>query len=147
VIRAHQPGSEPLDIPEVIPNPVVVPEQTPMPSEPAPRKPVETPEKVPADYAPVTTRRISSLPISRAELSGGGKQTATIRRALDDGGEPDAMRPVSHFYQGSHGKHDIADESDPNIILAEKRNRRDCADEREHGEYQRDQEHHHVGLV
>jgi len=25
VIRAHQPGSEPIDIPETIPNPVVVP--------------------------------------------------------------------------------------------------------------------------
>jgi hypothetical protein len=52
VIRAHQPGSEPIDIPEVIPNPVVVPEQTPTPSEPAPRKPAETPEKVPVDYLP-----------------------------------------------------------------------------------------------
>ena len=25
MIRAHQPGSEPIDIPETIPNPVVVP--------------------------------------------------------------------------------------------------------------------------
>jgi hypothetical protein len=31
VIRAHQPGSEPIDIPESIPNPVVVPEPTPVP--------------------------------------------------------------------------------------------------------------------
>jgi hypothetical protein len=100
VIRAHQPGSEPIDIPEVVPNPVVVPEQIPTPSEPAPRKPVETPEKIPADYARVTTRRISSLPIGHAELSGGSKQMAAIRRALDDGGEPDVMRPVSHFHQG-----------------------------------------------
>jgi hypothetical protein len=29
VIRAHQPGSEPIDIPETIPNPVVVPKPTP----------------------------------------------------------------------------------------------------------------------
>jgi hypothetical protein len=28
VIRAHQPGSEPIDIPETIPNPVVVPKPT-----------------------------------------------------------------------------------------------------------------------
>ena len=42
--RAHQPGSQPIDIPEVIPNPAVVPKQ-----EPAPKEPVRVPEKVPAD--------------------------------------------------------------------------------------------------
>jgi hypothetical protein len=36
VIRAHQPGSEPIDIPETIPNPVVVPKPPPTPTEPAP---------------------------------------------------------------------------------------------------------------
>jgi hypothetical protein len=45
VIRAHQPGSEPIDIPETIPNPVVLPK--PYPKEPAPKEPVRTPEKVP----------------------------------------------------------------------------------------------------
>jgi len=44
MIRAHQPGSQPIDIPEVIPNPAVVPKQ-----EPAPKEPVRVPEKVPAD--------------------------------------------------------------------------------------------------
>jgi hypothetical protein len=29
MIRAHQPGSQPIDIPEVIPNPAVVPKQEP----------------------------------------------------------------------------------------------------------------------
>jgi hypothetical protein len=47
VIRAHQPGSEPIDIPETIPNPVVVPKPTPTPTEPAPKEPVRTPERVP----------------------------------------------------------------------------------------------------
>ena len=46
-IRAHQPGSEPIDIPETIPNPVVVPKPTPTPTEPAPKEPVRIPEKVP----------------------------------------------------------------------------------------------------
>jgi hypothetical protein len=46
VIRAHQPGSEPIDIPETIPNPVVVPKPTPTPTEPAPKEPVRMPEKV-----------------------------------------------------------------------------------------------------
>ena len=50
MIRAHQPGSQPIDIPEVIPNPAVVPEQEPAPKEPAPKKPVKVPEKVPAGY-------------------------------------------------------------------------------------------------
>jgi hypothetical protein len=45
VIRAHQPGSEPIDIPETIPNPVVVPKPTPTPTEPAPMEPVRIPEK------------------------------------------------------------------------------------------------------
>jgi hypothetical protein len=44
MIGAHQPGSQPIDIPEVIPNPAVVPKQ-----EPAPKEPVRVPEKVPAD--------------------------------------------------------------------------------------------------
>jgi hypothetical protein len=48
VIRAHQPGSEPIDIPETIPNPVVVPKPTPTPTEPAPKEPVRFPEKVPS---------------------------------------------------------------------------------------------------
>ena len=47
VLRAHQPGSEPIDIPETIPNPVVVPKPTPTPTEPAPKAPVRIPEKVP----------------------------------------------------------------------------------------------------
>jgi hypothetical protein len=45
MIRAHQPGS--IDIPETIPNPVVVPKPTPTPTEPAPKEPVRIPEKVP----------------------------------------------------------------------------------------------------
>ena len=52
MIRAHLPGSQPIDIPEVIPNPAVVPKQEPAPKEPAPKNPVKVPEKVPAGYAP-----------------------------------------------------------------------------------------------
>jgi hypothetical protein len=46
MIHAHQPGSQPIDIPEVIPNPVVVPRREPAPKEPSPKEPVKTPEKV-----------------------------------------------------------------------------------------------------
>src|SRR6266487_1939971 len=38
---------EELDIPETIPNPVVVPKPTPTPTEPAPKEPVRIPERVP----------------------------------------------------------------------------------------------------
>jgi hypothetical protein len=41
MIRAHQPGSQPVDIPEVIPNPAV-PQPAPAPS-PAPSAPVKVP--------------------------------------------------------------------------------------------------------
>ena len=50
MIRAHQPGSQPIDIPEVIPNPAVVPKPEPAPREPAPKEPVKVPEKVSARY-------------------------------------------------------------------------------------------------
>ena len=59
MIRAHQPGSQPIDIPEVIPNPAVVPKQ-----EPAPKEPVRVPEKVHADRLPqdqVPTQRRKSF--------------------------------------------------------------------------------------
>jgi hypothetical protein len=60
MIRAHQPGSLPIDVPETIPNPAVpetipnpaVPETTPAPTKPIPQEPVKTPEKVPANCAP-----------------------------------------------------------------------------------------------
>ena len=51
-MRAHQPGSEPMDIPEVIPNPAVLPKEAPDPNKPAPAKPAENPEKVPANNEP-----------------------------------------------------------------------------------------------
>jgi hypothetical protein len=44
---AHQPGSQPIEIPDRIPNPVVKPRRAP-----APQQPVRTPEKQPADYSP-----------------------------------------------------------------------------------------------
>jgi hypothetical protein len=50
MIRAHQPGSLPIDIQEVIPNPAAVPKREPAPKEPAPKEPVKVPEKVPAGY-------------------------------------------------------------------------------------------------
>jgi hypothetical protein len=61
MIRAHQPGSQPIDIPEVIPNPAVVPKQEPAPKEPAPKEPVKVPEKVPAGYPQLTPGRLFDI--------------------------------------------------------------------------------------
>jgi len=47
VIHAQQPGSKPIDIPEAIPNPAVVPKEEPVPNEPLPEEPVKVPEAVP----------------------------------------------------------------------------------------------------
>jgi hypothetical protein len=41
MIRAHQPGSQPIDIPEAIPNPAV-PQPVPAPSQ-TPKEPVKAP--------------------------------------------------------------------------------------------------------
>ena len=41
MMRAHQPGSQPIDIPETIPNPAV-PQPVPVPS-PSPKQPVKVP--------------------------------------------------------------------------------------------------------
>jgi hypothetical protein len=59
MIRAHQPGSQPIDIPEVIPNPAVEPKPEHAPKEPAPMEPVKVPEKVPAGYAGFGRQRIA----------------------------------------------------------------------------------------
>jgi len=50
--RAHQPGSQPIDIPEVIPNPAVLPKPEPAPREPAPKEPVKIPEEVRGRWSP-----------------------------------------------------------------------------------------------
>ena len=68
MIRAHQPGSEPIDIPETIPNPVVVPKPTPTPTEPAPKEPVRIPERVPG------TARVAWRGTERADRGGRGME-------------------------------------------------------------------------
>ena len=45
MIHAHQPGSQPIDSPEVIPNPAGVPKREPSPKAPTPKEPVTIPEK------------------------------------------------------------------------------------------------------
>ena len=77
MIRAHQPGSEPIDIPETIPNPVVVPKPTPTPTEPTPREPVRTPQKVPLE--PIGAKKLGQpVPLSNRSVS--QRQGITRRR-------------------------------------------------------------------
>jgi hypothetical protein len=53
MMRAHQPGSQPIDVPETIPNPAVVPRTVPN-REPQPSEPAKVPAPAgpsPADAA------------------------------------------------------------------------------------------------
>jgi len=45
-MRAHQPGSTPIDIPETVPNPAYTPAPAPTPERPPTRVPEKVPEKV-----------------------------------------------------------------------------------------------------
>jgi len=81
--RAHQPGSNPIDIPEVVPNPAVVPKPEPAPSGPAPKEPVKVPVNVPADRF---TKKVE--PQSRARHVSGNRTRRTIRE------RPEARCPV-----------------------------------------------------
>src|SRR5712691_7494226 len=49
-MRAHQPGSTPIDIPETVPNPAYTPAPTPAPA--PERAPTKVPEKVPEKVTP-----------------------------------------------------------------------------------------------
>src|SRR5262249_46014104 len=68
---AHQPGSEPIDIPETIPNPVVVPKPTPTPTEPAPKEPVRIPEKVPQSGVSTADSCTAGMPWTAEPRSSG----------------------------------------------------------------------------
>jgi hypothetical protein len=48
-MRAHQPGSDPISIPESVPNPAYPPQPAPAAPQPV-KEPVKVPEKVPADH-------------------------------------------------------------------------------------------------
>jgi hypothetical protein len=45
-MRAHQPGSTPIDIPETVPNPAYTPAPAPAPERPPTKVPEQVPEKV-----------------------------------------------------------------------------------------------------
>ena len=70
MISAHQPGSQPIDVPEAIPNPAV-PERKSSPS-PAPKQP----EKVPASVRqsrvlpPQARAKVDALPIEYSKCGG-----------------------------------------------------------------------------
>ena len=74
MMRAHQPGSQPLDIPEAIPNPAV-PQPAPAPS-PAPREPV----KVPAPQGAVAIAGNDLRQAACARASARGRVPISIRK-------------------------------------------------------------------
>ena len=84
-MRAHQPGSIPIDIPETVPNPAYTPAPAPAP-EPAPTKvPEKVPEKVIAPDHPGRSSSAVYTDIMRASSS---------RTVLD--------RPYQHQEDGSY---------------------------------------------
>jgi hypothetical protein len=53
-MRAHQPGSTPIDIPETVPNPAYTPAPAPAPERAPTKVPEKVPEKVISGIAEVT---------------------------------------------------------------------------------------------
>lgn len=76
---AHQPGSEPLTIPEQIPNPAVRPVAPPNP-EPRPdrKEPVKVPEKTPANRVPLLSGLVREAKFD-SKLASGGKSCPAAR--------------------------------------------------------------------
>ena len=98
MIRAHQPGSEPIDIPETIPNPVVVPKPTPTPTEPAPKEPVRIPEKVPASaYAASPPSPNTETPVLRYSCGMNGSQLATFAEEVSTAYDQETNRDGEPF--------------------------------------------------
>src|SRR5436190_18385399 len=70
-MRAHQPGSTPIDIPETVPNPAYTPAPAPAPE----RAPTKVPEKVPVDGPtpgekwPLRGGHIKTMPTHRVSPS------------------------------------------------------------------------------
>jgi hypothetical protein len=81
-MRAHQPGSTPIDIPETVPNPAYTPSPAPAPE----RAPTKVPEKVPEKV-----------------ISGMAEVTATLAPAL-----PEELRPLLSFEIGTGAVEEIA---------------------------------------
>src|SRR6266702_2110917 len=69
-MRAHQPGSTPIDIPETVPNPAHTPAPAPAPE----RAPTKVPDKVPEKViAPASLDDFSRIPCpGRATMAQGG---------------------------------------------------------------------------
>jgi hypothetical protein len=76
MMRAHQPGSQPIDIPETIPNPAV-PQPARVPS-PAPQQPVKVP--APQNHAAPSRRFVPSNICLGAPV---GRPVAFISRSKD----------------------------------------------------------------
>ena len=108
MIRAHQPGSEPIDIPETIPNPVVVPKPT-TPTEPAPKEPVRIPERVPGQHELPAARDGAGNPIevvgawsevtARKQLAEALAAQERLVHLLTGSGAPMADRPSGRSHR------------------------------------------------
>ena len=82
MIRAHQPGSEPIDIPETIPNPIVVPKPHLLRQNPLPRSQFGSRRGCPAQHElPAARVREGQQAMAeyQAELRAMREKTARLR--------------------------------------------------------------------
>jgi hypothetical protein len=78
-MRAHQPGSTPIDIPETVPNPAYTPAPAPAPERAPTKVPEKVPEKVISGIAEVTATSNGGL---NSKLLIWPRQTPTIPGSL-----------------------------------------------------------------
>jgi len=67
-MRAHQPGSTPIDIPETVPNPAYTPAPAPAPERAPTKVPEQVPEKVIAPESCVCFGSITDMAISSRDV-------------------------------------------------------------------------------
>jgi len=80
-MRAHQPGSTPIDIPETVPNPAYPPAPTPAPA--PERAPTKVPEKVPEKVIAPESSGAFFLCAEHDRQLGGGSPLSSLMVAKD----------------------------------------------------------------
>jgi hypothetical protein len=87
-MNAHQPGSEPIQIPEQVPNPAVRPRTKPIPERwQDPKEPVEVPDKAPADNVAkrmTASRSFADFRTIRLTLDSRQRQHAADHRGMSN---------------------------------------------------------------
>ena len=101
-MRAHQPGSTPIDIPETVPNPAYPPAPTPAPA--PERAPTKVPEKVPEKViAPANHRHDGDCPIPTGEKVPGAWRHLADQSSHKKHRHAAWLRPHAEMFQDYSG--------------------------------------------